>query len=114
MTDEIKVGSFAMPRHRINEAVFILERLRALDCYPQSFSKVDLMTISPLERTIISSPLQCSILNKKGHLIELMPVFADLVMSSEAGLKENLRYIFIEISKALTDKQRNDEPIQNR
>jgi len=43
-----------------------------------------------------------------------MPVFADLVMSSEAGLKENLRYIFIEISKALTDKQRNDEPIQNR
>ena len=43
-----------------------------------------------------------------------MPVFADLVMSSEAGLKENLRFIFIEISKALTDKQRNDEPRADR
>jgi hypothetical protein len=108
VTDEIKVGSLAMPRQRINEAVFILERLRTLDCYPQSFSKVDLMAISPLERTVLASPLQCSISNKKGHLIELMPVFADLVMSNEAGLKENLRYIFIEISKALTEKQRNE------
>jgi hypothetical protein len=33
-----------------------------------------------------------------------MPVFADLVMSNETGLKENLRLIFIEISKALNEK----------
>jgi hypothetical protein len=52
--------------------------------------------------------LQCSISNKKGHLIELMPVFADLVMSNEIGLKENLRFIFIEISRALNEKQRPD------
>jgi hypothetical protein len=34
VTDEIKVGSLSMPRNRINEAVFILDRLKTLDCFP--------------------------------------------------------------------------------
>lgn len=38
--------------------------------------------------------------------MELMPVFADLVMSNEVGLKENLRFIFLEISKALSERQK--------
>jgi len=101
-----------MPRHRINEAVFILESLRSLDCFPESFSKVDLISINPLERAVIpQSNLQCTISNKKGHLIELMPVFADLVMSNEVGLKENLRFIFIEISKALTERQKPESEL---
>jgi len=33
--DEMKTGSMSLPRQRINEAVFILEKLKALDCYPE-------------------------------------------------------------------------------
>ena len=34
--DEQKSGSISLPRQRINECVFILEKLRTLDCYPDS------------------------------------------------------------------------------
>lgn len=33
--DEQKSGSISLPRQRINEACFVLEKLRALDCYPE-------------------------------------------------------------------------------
>jgi hypothetical protein len=54
VTDEIKVGSLSMPRNRINEAVFILESLRTLNCYPQSFSRTDAMPVNPLERAVVT------------------------------------------------------------
>jgi hypothetical protein len=37
-------------------------------------------------------------LNCGDKLVELMPVFADMVMSSEQTLKELLRKVFLEIS----------------
>ncbi len=30
-----------------------------------------------------------------------MPIFADLVLSNESGLKEHLRHIFLDISEAI-------------
>ena len=39
--------------------------------------------------------------SKKGHLVHLMPILAELVMSNEAGLKEYLRLIFLDISEAV-------------
>lgn len=33
--DEMKSGSIQLPRQRINEVAFVLEKLRALDCYPE-------------------------------------------------------------------------------
>ncbi len=67
------------------EAAFILEKLRQLDCYP----------------THNSSQPQ----SKKGHLVQLMPILAELVMSQEGALKEHLRLIFIDISEAVQEMQ---------
>lgn len=82
VSDEQKSGSTALPRQRVSEVVFILEKLRLLDCYPE--------TQPPHYKS------------KKGHLVQLMPIFADLVLSNESGLKEHLRQIFLDISEAVT------------
>lgn len=71
-----------MPRQRINEACFILEKLRALDCYPE---------VQPEQYK-----------SKKGHLVQLMPLFADMILSNEAQLKEHLRLIFLDIAEAIS------------
>jgi C-terminal region of Mon2 protein len=34
-SDEQKSGNMTLPRQRVSEAVFILEKLRQLDCYPE-------------------------------------------------------------------------------
>ncbi len=34
-SDEQKSGSMTLPRQRVSEAVFTLEKLRQLDCYPE-------------------------------------------------------------------------------
>ena len=78
--DEMKSGNMSLPRQRVSEAAFILEKLRQLDCYPE---------------------IQSQYKSKKGHLVSLMPIFAELVMSNEAGLKEHLRLIFLDISEAV-------------
>ena len=75
MVDEQKIGSMELPRPRINEALFILEKLKTLETYHKN--------------------------NKKGHLVEMMPVFADLVMSNQHELKEHLRDIFKTISTSI-------------
>jgi hypothetical protein len=33
--DEMKSGNMSLPRQRVSEAAFILEKLRQLDCYPE-------------------------------------------------------------------------------
>lgn len=35
VADEQKSGSTTLPRQRVSEAVFILEKLRQLDCFPE-------------------------------------------------------------------------------
>ena len=61
--DEKKVGSQGMSKSRIAEVVFILDKLRDLDCYPE---------------------FQQPTANfKKGHLIELMPILSDLILRNE-------------------------------
>jgi len=71
-----------------------LERLRLLDSYPDA--KI-------LKRGISSQK------NKKEHLILLMPVFAELVLSNEKSIKDHLRLIFIDISDSLTNAPEIEE-----
>jgi len=71
-----------LPRQRVTESAFILEKLRQLDCYPETGT-------SSYGRT------------KKGHLVQLMPIFAELVLSNEAALKEHLRMIFLDIAECV-------------
>jgi len=59
-----------------------LEKLRQLDCYPE------------IETGSYGG-------SKKGHLVQLMPIFAELVLSNETALKEHLRLIFLDISEAI-------------
>jgi len=70
-----KKGGMAMPRPRIAEACFIIDKLKHLDSQVGS--------------------------SKKQHLIQLMPVFAELVMTNEQELKEPLKNIFLEIASAI-------------
>ena len=49
VADELKSGSTTLPRQRVSEVVFILDKLRILDCYPET------------------QPAQYK--NKKGHLV---------------------------------------------
>ena len=67
----------------MTESAFILEKLRQLDCYPE----ID-----------TGSSYGGS---KKGHLVQLMPIFAELVLSNENALKEHLRLIFLDIAEAI-------------
>ena len=85
-SDEQKSGNMTLPRQRVSEAVFILEKLRQLDCYPE-----------------VAGALPQAGKSKKSHLVQLMPVFADLVLSNEASLKEHLRLIFLDISEAIAE-----------
>ena len=73
-----------LPRQRVTESAFILEKLRQLDCYPEIETGA-----SSYGRT------------KKGHLVQLMPIFAELVLSNEAALKEHLRMIFLDIAECV-------------
>jgi len=76
--DEQKSGLLSLPRQRITETVFSLEKLRSLDCYPEA-----------------KNTKQKS---KKTHLIQLMPIFADLILTNEVTIKEQLRLIVNDIS----------------
>ena len=64
-SDEQKSGNMSLPRQRVTEAAFILEKLRQLDCYPEK------------------EEVKGGGSSKKGHLVKLMPVMAELVMSNE-------------------------------
>lgn len=86
ISDEQKVGSVGMSKGRISETVFIIERLRDLDCYPAQ---------------LISGGQGQTGAFTKGHLIELMPIFSELILRNEQAIKESLRLIFLEISAAL-------------
>jgi predicted protein tyrosine phosphatase len=57
----------------------VLEKLRQLDCYPEGSNSG----------------------SKKPHLVQLMAVFAELVLSNESALKEHLRLIFLDIAEAV-------------
>jgi predicted protein tyrosine phosphatase len=46
-----------------------------------------------------------SLKTKKSHLVSLMPIFADLVLSNEASLKEHLRLILMDISEAIAENE---------
>jgi len=91
-SDEQKSGNMTLPRQRVSEAVFILEKLRQLDCYPE-------VTHTRGGKS------------KKSHLVSLMPVFADLVLSNEASLKEHLRLIFLDVSEAIAE---NAQPLETQ
>ncbi len=43
---------------------------------------------------------------KKNHLIELMPIFSELILRNEVPIKESLKSIFLEISGALNDNSK--------
>ena len=53
-----------MPKGRASEVVFILDKLRELDCYPQNVTR-------------------SSNVFTKGHLVELMPIFSDLIVRND-------------------------------
>ena len=67
ISDEQKVGSVGMSKNRISETVFIIEKLRELDCYPSQSAGAQ------AGRSTFT----------KSHLIELMPVFSELVLRNE-------------------------------
>ncbi|TNV71737.1 hypothetical protein FGO68_gene6704 [Halteria grandinella] len=85
-----------LPRQRVSEASFILEKLRQLDVYPEMNNAFT----SPTPHTS-QIPQVMGVRSKKGHLVSLMPIFADLVLSNEASLKEHLRLIFLDINEAI-------------
>lgn len=86
ISDEQKTGSVGVSKGRISETVFIIEKLRDLDCYPAQ---------------LISGGQGQTKNFTKGHLIELMPIFSELILRNEQAIKESLRLIFLEISAAL-------------
>ena len=106
------MGSVGMSKNRISEVVFILDKLRDLDCYPDA-----LITAPANLRTGTSSNISShdamrasnasSIASgqnfKKGHLVELMPILSELILRNEQAIKESLRMIFLEISTALNE-----------
>ena len=65
----------ALPKSRVQEANLILRKLLDLECGDRSY------------------------------LVELMPVFADMVMTNERELKEVIRKILYEISESLAKKE---------
>ena len=71
VTDEQKAGAVPLPRSRVTEVCFTLRKLQELE-------SVD-----------------------KSHLLQLLPTFAELVISNEQQLKEVLRIIFLDISEAI-------------
>jgi hypothetical protein len=99
-SDELKSGNMTLPRQRVSEAAFILEKLRLLDVYPEMNNFSSLVTSGSL-----------GVRSKKGHLVSLMPIFADLIMSNEASLKEHLRLIFLDISEAITAQNTPTPPL---
>ena len=94
-----------MSKSRIAEVVFILDKLRDLNCYPdiqqsQAEQIVNLRTSSAPSTSLSSANF------KKGHLIELMPILSDLILRNEQGIKDSLRLCFLEISTALSENMR--------
>jgi len=69
-----------MSQQRTTEVVFILQKLRELDCFSDSTDHFK---------------------NKKIHLIELMSTFAELITSKQEELREDLRLIFLDIAQAV-------------
>ena len=110
-SDEQKSGNMTLPRQRVSEAVFILEKLRQLDCFPEmQHHSASPLQISPFTmQTNMNQFTMPQLKSKKGHLVQLMPIFADLVLSNEASLKEHLRLIFLDISEAIAESTLNSQ-----
>ena len=102
--DEQKVGSVGMPKSRISEVVFILDKLRDLDCYPSS--QMQRASTASLGSQRASNASIAGGNFKKSHLIELMPILSELILRNEQPVKEALRSIFLEISTALNDNMK--------
>jgi len=69
-----ELKSGTLPKTRVQDAGLILRKLHDLECGDRSY------------------------------LVELMPVFADMVMTNERELKEAIRKILYEISESLANK----------
>jgi hypothetical protein len=126
IADEKKSGRMPLPRNRLNEIIYVFEKVKKLYIPPNSFEYVDKLENIPKEDEddwsldfniaadteklesyskikIFHASLNNNdlIQSKKGHLIYFLPLFAECIVSEEAELKELLKEIFKEISKEL-------------
>lgn len=79
--DEQKVGSVGLSKSRISEVVFILDKLRDLDCYPTS--QMQRLSSASYGSQRLSNASVAGGNFKKSHLIELMPMLSELILNNE-------------------------------
>lgn len=98
------MGSVGLSKSRISEVVFILDKLRDLDCYPTN--QMQRLSNASVGNQRLSNTSMSGGNFKKSHLIELMPILSELILRNEHPIKESLRFIFLEISSALNDNMK--------
>ena len=112
--DEMKTGLIMMSQQRAEEVVFILDKLKTLEIYPDllneivqedtSSNKIEDSQISKqysnnknLSSSKNESRYEC-LKGTKGHLFYFLPIFAEFITSHEEIIKEALKDIFLEIA----------------
>lgn len=107
--DEMKSGSIMMSQQRAEEVVFILDKLKNLEVYPDLLNEIVQEDPSPSQSLASNTGLQNSgasqsklecLKGTKGHLFYFIPIFAEFITSHEEMIKEALKDIFLEIARS--------------
>lgn len=99
-------GFSTMSLMRVEEAIFILNKLKHLEIYPNVLcdlvsdeKKMDESKNQQWSEEQLDFRHHC-LKGTKAHLFILLPLFSDLITSKEEMIKEPLKDIFLEIGKA--------------
>lgn len=105
--DEMKSGPIMMSQQRAEEVVFIMEKLRKLEVYPNLLNEIVEDKLPANAGTIQEEAFkkqkearnEC-LKSIKGHLFLLVPLFSEFITSKEEMVKEPLKDLFVEIALA--------------
>jgi hypothetical protein len=105
--DEMKSGTIMMSQQRAEEVVFIIEKLRKLEVYPNLLNEIVEDKLPPNAGKIQEEAFEKQsearnecLKSTKGHLFLLVPLFAEFITSKEEMVKESLKDVFVEIALA--------------
>lgn len=104
--DEMKSGTMLMGQQRAKEVVFILEKLKNLDVYPNLLNEIvedNKDQELPEEQKLSEAQLETrkeSLKSVKGHLFYFIPLFSEFITSKEELIKDALKDIFLELALA--------------
>ncbi|CAI2383397.1 unnamed protein product [Moneuplotes crassus] len=104
--DEMKSGSIMMSQQRAEEVVFIMEKLKELEIYPNLLNEI--VIDNSKAPTLTEEQMRArneTLGSTKGHLYLLIPLFSEFITSREDMIKDMLKEIFMEIalSKGIHD-----------